>query len=71
MCVSTVQANQAKAKIGEVEGKVDNKTKIQVIRDEQKQIKKEREEKILHEAAEVTKAMVSSAGQINKLTKMF
>lgn len=64
-------ATQAKAKIGEVEGKVDNKTKIEIIREEQKQIKKEKEEKIQHEAAAAaaTKATVSSAGTIEPATK--
>lgn len=62
-------ATQAKAKIGEVEGKVDNKTKIEILRDEQKQIKKEKEEKIQQEAAEVIKATVSPAGHIEPSSK--
>ncbi|GAB6020247.1 hypothetical protein CHUAL_002965 [Chamberlinius hualienensis] len=37
---------QTKAKIGEVEGKVDNKTKIEIIREEQKKIKIEKEEEL-------------------------
>ncbi|KAJ6647318.1 Mitochondrial proton/calcium exchanger protein [Pseudolycoriella hygida] len=46
-------AIQTKAAIGEREGKIDNKTKIDIIRDEQRKIKEELEEET--ETAQVTK----------------
>lgn len=49
---------QAKAAIGEKEGKVDNKTKIEVIKEEQRKIKEEKEE--LREA-EVEKQTAESS----------
>lgn len=46
---------QAKAAIGEKEGKIDNKTKIEVIKEEERRIKEEKEEQraIEHENAEI------------------
>lgn len=42
-------ANQTKAAIGELEGKIDNKTKIEIIREEQRKIKEENEEEQLEQ----------------------
>lgn len=48
---------QAKAAIGELEGKIDNKTKIEIIRDEQRRIKEEKEEQ--KETEKVEKAKIA------------
>lgn len=50
--LSDAAAMQTKAAIGEREGKIDNKTKIDIIRDEQRKIKEELEE--LKEESKVT-----------------
>lgn len=60
-------AIQARAKIGEMEGKVDNKTKIAVIRDEQRQIQEEKDERQEREKLAVT-AKVPTAADVD-LTK--
>lgn len=51
-------AIQTKAAIGEREGKIDNKTKIEIIRDEQRKIKEELEEE------NVEKAKVAASEQL-------
>ncbi|XP_076372050.1 mitochondrial proton/calcium exchanger protein-like isoform X2 [Tachypleus tridentatus] len=69
-------ATEAKYKIGETEGKVDNKTKIEVIRKEEAAIKKESEErkkeKEKEEAAAVAKATVKELdeGAIPHITSL-
>ena len=46
-------ATEAKYRIGEVEGKIDNKTKIELIKQEEEAIKKEKEEAAAKEAEKV------------------
>lgn len=57
--LSDSAAMQTKAAIGEREGKIDNKTKIDVIRDEQRKIKEELEE--LKETEKVQQATAQAA----------
>lgn len=60
--LSDAAAMQTKAAIGEREGKIDNKTKIDVIRDEQRKIKEELEElKEVEKSPEAIDALVDKA----------
>jgi LETM1 and EF-hand domain-containing protein 1, mitochondrial len=57
-------ATQAKAAIGEREGKIDNKTKIQLIKEEQRKIQEEQEEEkeeILAKQQKLQETLVDSA----------
>lgn len=64
---------QAKAAIGEKEGKIDNKTKIEVIKEEERKIKEEKEE--LQEAEqqkqrEIAETMVDKAPDITTIKEV-
>lgn len=60
--LSDAAAVQTKAAIGEREGKIDNKTKIEIIRDEQRKIKEELEE--LKEVEKDEKVVAEKAAEI-------
>lgn len=61
---------QAKAAIGEKEGKIDNKTKIEVIKEEERKIKEEREEQreVDKESAEILVDKAPTIGEEIKET---
>ncbi|XP_063708223.1 mitochondrial proton/calcium exchanger protein [Culicoides brevitarsis] len=59
---------QAKAAIGEKEGKIDNKTKIEVIKEEERKIKEEKEEQIAIEK-ETADSLVDRAPVIGDAVK--
>lgn len=54
-------ATEAKYKIGETEGKIDNKTKLELIRQEEAAIKKEKEEAEKEKIREVSETIIDKA----------
>ncbi|KAI1278017.1 Mitochondrial proton/calcium exchanger protein [Halotydeus destructor] len=57
-------ATEAKYKIGETEGKIDNKTKLELIQQEEAAIKKEKEEAEKEKKAGVEKKKLAVAGKL-------
>lgn len=61
--LSEAAATEAKFKIGEMEGKVDNKTKLELIRKEEEKIKKEEEERKLEQLEQEKKDAAAKAAE--------
>ncbi|KAF4527371.1 hypothetical protein B566_EDAN015911 [Ephemera danica] len=61
--LSDTAVTQAKAAIGEREGKVDNKTKIELIKAEEQKIREERQERRQEEAQKKQEAVVAAVSE--------